>query len=266
MADRYSFLPTSFPKLPLRLMDYSLLAALFGISAAVLMGFSKTGLPGAATPAVALMAAAFPEHAELSVGAMLPLLLIGDVFAVVRRGHKAQWGRLWRLFPYVLLGMVPGYLVLSWLSGTQLRPVLGGLVLALLGLELARKWLGWNDIPERWWVVGPTGFLAGFSTIVGNAGGPVMSLYLLSQGLAKEAFIGTCAWFFFLLNLSKVIPFWSAGMLNRQTLTIGLVLGPVTLAGGLFGLWLLERISQRAFNGLMLILAGVAGLWLLAMR
>lgn len=246
-------------------MDYSLFALLLGISAAVLMGFSKTGLPGAATPAVALMAAAFPQNAAMSVGAMLPLLLIGDVFAVVRRGRDAQWWRLWGLFPYVLLGMGPGYLVLWWLTGEQLRPVLGGLVLGLLGLELVRQRLGWNEIPDRWWVVGPTGFLAGFATIVGNAGGPVMSLYLLSQGLAKEAFIGTCAWFFFLLNLSKVIPFWSAGMLNRQTLSIGLTLGPVTLVGGLFGLWLLHRISQRSFNAMMLLLAALAGVWLIVM-
>lgn len=246
-------------------MDYSLFALLLGVSAAVLMGFSKTGLPGAATPAVALMAAAFPHNAAMSVGAMLPLLLVGDVFAVARRGHNAQWWRLWKRFPYVLLGMGPGYLVLWWLTGDQLRPVLGSLVLGLLVLELIRQQRGWNEIPNRWWVVGPTGFLAGFATIVGNAGGPVMSLYLLSQGLAKEAFIGTCAWFFFLLNLSKVVPFWSAGMLNRQTFAIGVGLSPVTLAGGLFGLWLLQRISQRAFTMMMLLLTALAGVWLIVM-
>jgi hypothetical protein len=116
-------------------MDYSLIALLLGVSAAVLMGFSKTGLPGAATPAVALMAAAFPQNAAMSVGAMLPLLLVGDVFAVARRGRDAEWWRLWRLFPYVLLGMGPGYLVLWWLSGEQLRPVLGCLVLGLWLLQ-----------------------------------------------------------------------------------------------------------------------------------
>jgi uncharacterized membrane protein YfcA len=228
------------------------------------MGFSKTGLPGAATPAVALMAGAFPQNAELSVGAMLPVLLIGDVFAVVRLGRNAHWGRLLGLFPYVALGMIPGYLVLWWVRGNQLRPILGGLVLALLLLEVARQKLGWTRIPERWWFVGPTGFLAGFSTTVGNAGGPVMSLYLLSQGLVKEAFVGTCAWFFFLLNLTKVLPFWSAGMLTRETLRVGLTLAPVTLVGGLLGIWLLRRVPQRWFNVLMLLLTALAGIWLIA--
>jgi len=246
-------------------MEGLLIPVLFGALAAVLMGFAKTGLPGAAMPAVALMTAAFPLDAELSVGAMLPVLLVGDVFAVARLGRNAQWRRLLALFPYVLLGMAPGYLVLWCLSGNELRPVLGALVLALAALEIARQWGGWMRIPERWWFVGPTGFLAGFSTTVGNAGGPVMSLYLLSQGLVKEAFVGTCAWFFFLLNLTKVVPFWANGMLNRQTLAVGLALAPITLAGGLLGLWLLRRIPQSAFNVLMLLLATLSGLWLILM-
>jgi hypothetical protein len=78
--------------------------------AALLVGFSKTGLPGAAIPAVALMAEAFREDTKLSVGAMLPILLVGDSFALAYYRRHAHWARLWELFPYVLAGMVPGYL------------------------------------------------------------------------------------------------------------------------------------------------------------
>ena len=70
-----------------------------GACAAVLIGFSKTGLPGAAIPAVALMAAAFPGSAERSVGAVLVVLLAGDVFAVAWFRRHAQWRRLLALFP-----------------------------------------------------------------------------------------------------------------------------------------------------------------------
>jgi uncharacterized membrane protein YfcA len=90
-----------------------------------------------------------------------------------------------------------------------------------------------------------------------------MTIYLLSQGLLKEEFVGTCAWFFFLLNLSKVIPFATQGMLTGESVGFGLALGPVTLAGALVGAWLLPRIPQRFFNVLMFLLAGVAGLWLI---
>lgn len=244
-------------------MDLTPIGCLLGASAAVLMGFSKTGLPGAAMPAVTLMAAAFPQDAQASVGAMLPLLLIGDVFAVTWFRRHAQWDRLWRLFPYVVLGVIPAYFLLSWLPGNALRPVLGWMVLVLLALELARHGLGWTRMARHWPFVAGTGFLAGFGTTIGNAGGPVMTLYLLSQGLVKEQFVGTCAWFFFLLNLSKVIPFGAAGMLTRETLGIGLALGPATLAGALAGIWLLPRISQRVFDAIMRLLTAVAGVWLI---
>ncbi len=232
-------------------------------AAAVLVGFSKTGLPGAATPAVALMATAFPGNAELSVGATLVVLLVGDVFAVSWFRRHAQWDRLWGLFPYVLVGMVPAYLVLLWLADRQFRLVLGWLILALLTLELLRKRSHWAHVPERWWFAGSMGVLAGFASTVANAGGPVMTVYLLSRGLLKEQFIGTCAWFFFLLNLAKVVPFWTQGMLTAHTIGFGLALSPIAVAGAVVGRWLVPRVSQRLFDLLVTFLAAAAAMWLI---
>jgi uncharacterized membrane protein YfcA len=140
--------------------------------------------------------------------------------------------------------------------------MVGGLVLVLVLMELARQRLGWTQMPKQRWFTGTAGFLAGFCTTVANAGGPVMTIYLLNHGLPKQQFVGTCAWFFFILNLSKVIPFAMQGMLTTQSVTFGLALGPVTIAGALVGAWLLGRIPQRWFNVLMFVLAGAAGLWL----
>lgn len=234
-----------------------------GACAAILVGFSKTGLPGTAIPAVALMAAAFPEGAHLSVGAMLVVLLVGDVFAVSWYRRHAQWDRLLGLFPYVVLGMVPAYLVLLWLDERQFRPALGGLILVLLALERIRQRTPWTRLPERWWLTGGAGFLAGFSSTVANAGGPIMTIYLLSRGLLKEQFIGTCAWFFFLLNLAKVVPFWSQEMLTPQTVGFGLALSPVAIAGAFVGRWLVPRVSQRIFDFLVTLLAAAAAVWLI---
>ena len=245
-------------------MQLNPLSILLGAGAAILVGLSKTGLPGAAAPAVALMAAAFPGNTELSVGAMLAILLVGDVFAVTWYRRHAQWDRLWRLFPYVLVGMVPAYLVLLWLDERQFRPALGGLILTLLALEWLRKRSGWTQLPDRWWLAGGTGFLAGFSSTVANAGGPVMTIYLLSRGLLKEQFIGTCAWFFFLLNLAKVIPFWTQHMLTAETVGFGLALSPVAIAGAFVGRWLVPRVSQRAFDLAVSVLAAGAAIWLIS--
>lgn len=244
-------------------MPLSPFSWLLAASAVVIMGFSKTALPGAAILAVVLMAAAFPENAALSVGAMLPVLLVGDVLAVFWFRRQAQWGQLLRLAPFVLVGMVPGFLVLTWLGDNQLRPLLGWLILGMVVLEWFRGRLALKKLPERWWFAAVCGALAGFGTMVANAGGPVMNLFLLSQRILKEQFVGTCAWFFFLINLTKVVPFWKQGMLNPETLAYGLTLSPAAIGGGVIGLWLLPRLSQRWFNLLVWVLSGGTALWLI---
>lgn len=235
----------------------------FGGLAAVFMGFAKTGLPGASILAVVLMAQGFRHDAELSVGAMLPVLLIGDLFAVGFYGRFTSWKRLLRLFPYVAVGMIGGLLVLRAVEGNQLRPILGGLILALFLLEMARRYLRWKEVPHRWWFALGTGLLAGFGTAVGNAAGPVMTMYLLSHELPKDKFLGTCAWFFFIVNLLKIVPFSLEGMITAETLTFDLYAVPMTLIGIAVGRWVFRRISQGLFDLLILILAATAAVWML---
>jgi uncharacterized protein len=226
--------------------------------AAWLVGLSKTGLPGVSIPAIVLMAEAFPENARQSIGETLPLLLAGDVFAVLWFRRHADWGRLLRLLPYVLLGMLSGVWVLMKLQGNQLRPVIGVMVLAMFGLELGRHAFGWNRFPHRWWFAAISGFLAGFTTFVANAAMPVMTVYLISQDFDKEKFIGTSAWFFFILNLSKLPAYCMMSVLTPAMLPLNLWLAPVTWLGAVCGVFLLARIPQRAFNVLALALAGLA--------
>jgi uncharacterized membrane protein YfcA len=228
------------------------------------MGLSKTGLPGVSIPAIALMAAAFSDNAEASVGALLPVLLVSDVFAVAYYRRHAQWNRLLALLPCVVLGMIPGYMVLHYFEGNELRPILGMLILSLFVLEVARRTFGWNHIPQHRLFVVVLGILAGFATMVGHAAGPVMALYLVACGLDKEQFIGTCAWFFFILNLTKVIPYWTQGLLSPEILGTSLWVSCVAVCGALLGIRLLPKIPQVIFNRLVIALTGLAGIWLLA--
>ena len=237
---------------------------LWGSAAALLVGASKTGLPGAAIPAVLLMTEAFSENAKLAVGALLPVLLIGDVFAVAWHRRHAQWDRLLRLFPYVALGMVPGWILLHQLEeGNDLRPVLGVLILALLALEVCRRRFAWHHVPGRWWFVGAMGVLAGFTTIVAHAGFPVMAIYLISQQMNKREFIGTAAWFFLIVNLSKLPVYLAENMITPATLQFDLYLAPVAVLGAFLGLYVLVRIPQRLFDTLALSLAGAAAVRLI---
>jgi len=243
-------------------MDSSPVNWLPAAVSAILVGLSKTGMPGVAIPSVWLMAEAIHD-AKLSVGAITPLLILGDVFAVAYYRRHAQWDRLWRLFPFVVAGMIPAMVILRFTSGEQLRPALGGLILALLTLELGRKWFGWNNVPNAGWFVGLMGFLAGFGTALGNAAGPVMGIYLVATKLPKQQFMGTSAWFFFLVNVSKVLPYVAMGMITAGTVSFGLVLAPVVVISSVLGVAMLPYIPQRLFDSVVLALAALGGVRLI---
>jgi uncharacterized membrane protein YfcA len=246
---------------------------MLGIAAALIVGFSKTGLPGIGIVMVPLMAAIF--GGRLSVGATLPLLIFGDIFAVLWYRHHARWDKLGELIPWVLLGIGAGTALL-WVTGLQggstdiLNIVIGVLVLAMLGLNLAR--LRWGDrlVPSSRLGLISTGTAAGFSTTVSNAAGPIMSIYLTGMGLPKNQFMGTTAWYFFIFNLTK-LPIYALlslvlpgkPMVNAGTVAFDLVMLPVIIIGAVVGKWMFPRISQKVFDMLVLVLAGAAALKLI---
>jgi uncharacterized membrane protein YfcA len=240
----------------------NLLSYLLGALAALLVGLSKTGLPGVSLPAILLLIATLGDARQAN-GAMLPVLLVADVFAVVWFRRHAQWDRLVWLFPAVVAGMVPGWVILTRLTAEQLTPVIGWVVLIMVVLELCRQRLGWENVPRQWWFAGMMGFVAGFSTIIAHAAMPVMTIYLLSQGMDKEKFIGTAAWFFFIVNLSKIPFYVAAGLITAETLHFDLFVAPVAIVGGLLGVTLLAHIPQKLFNTLALALAGAAAAMLI---
>jgi uncharacterized membrane protein YfcA len=242
-----------------------MISLLLGAAAALLVGLSKTGVPGVSLPAILLMAEAFPGAEKMSVAAIMPILLLGDCFAVGYYRQHAQWKRLWSLFPYVLAGMIPGWFVLLWAEDQQFRLVLGWMVLILLALELGRTRLGWDHIHAQWWFTALLGLLAGFGTMVGNAAGPVMSIFLISQGMQKEQFMGTWAWFFLIVNLSKVplllaLELFSVNMVTPDMLWFDLCVLPLVVLGALVGRRVFHIIPQKVFDPLVLLLAGAAAL------
>ncbi|MFZ1934818.1 MAG: sulfite exporter TauE/SafE family protein [Thermoguttaceae bacterium] len=238
----------------------TLLSILLASASAFLVGLSKTGLPGVSILGIVLMTEAYPRDARYSVAAIVPVLLVGDVFAVAWFRRHADWGRLVRLLPWVLLGMIPGVFALREFEGNRLRPIIGGLVLGMLAIELCRQWFGWQRMPHRWWFAAATGFLAGFTTFVANAAMPVMTIYLVSQDFDKQRFIGTAAWFFLILNVSKVPPYCAMGMLTWKMLPTAAALAPLVILGALVGVYVLARIPQRFFDALALVLAGMAAI------
>ena len=173
---------------------------------------------------------------------------------------RSKNGDLWGLLPFVIVGMAPAILVLRVISNDLLRPVLGGIVLVLLGLEVLRRRYGWSNAPHTWWFAATMGFLAGFATTTGNVAGPVMSVYLISRGLPKEGFMGTAAWYFFIVNVAKVPFFCWLGMITMETVRFDLWAAPFVVVGALIGVRVLPIIPQRVFNTVVLMLAALVAL------
>lgn len=244
-------------------MHFNPLSWLLAAVAAALVGLSKTGIPGVSIPSIWLMAEAFGPDARLSVGAITPLLVVADVFAVAFYRRHAQWKMLWRLCPFVIAGMIPAMVLLGYASNAVMKPVLGWLILIVLTLELCRQRFQWQNVPHAWWFLGSMGFLAGFGTALGNAAGPVMGLYLVAVGLPKEQFMGTSAWFFFLVNVSKIPFYIGLEMVTVQTTLFDLWLVPVVVLSSLLGAAILPRIPQRLFNATVMILAAVGAVRLI---
>lgn len=234
---------------------------MLGIAVGLIVGLAKTGLPGCGILAVPLMAMVFP--AKESVGALLPLLIVGDICAVSFYHSHAQWKKLFELFPCVLGGIALGAFVLWKIDNTQLKPVLGLLILGLLGLEICRRRFGWVNFPHQLWFVIVMGSLAGFATTLGNVAGPIMNIYFISKGFQKSEFMGTSAWYFLIFNCVKVPIYGGLGMINQTTLMFDLCLVPAVLIGAFAGRSLLRVVPQRAFNFLVLLLAALAAVRLL---
>lgn len=232
-----------------------------GVVAAFLVGMAKTGVPGLGILVVPLLAWIFP--AKTSVGTLLPLLLLGDVAAVLLFRRHADWRVLRQLAPWTVAGMAAGAWALYQLEDELLRPLLGFLILLLVAIELGRKRLAWLNVPHQAWFTGGAGMLTGFATTIGNVAGPVMNIFLIGKGFDKKAFMGTVAWFFLLINASKVPLFVSLGMIRPDTLKFDLLVAPAALAGAFAGRRLLHALSDKAFHTLVLILAVAAGLRLL---
>lgn len=240
------------------------------VGGAFFVGVSKTGIAGLGMLFVVMFAQVLP--AKQATGLVLPLLCFGDLIAVASYRQHTQWKFLWRLFPWTAAGVVIGYFALGRIGNREAQVMIGVIVLALLGLHLARrkrsasaKATADNEalVSAPRWFAPTIGVLAGFTTLVANAAGPLMAIYLLAMRLPKMEFVGTGAVFFMLLNLFKVPFMVNLGLITRESFALNLWLAPAVFLGAWLGRKLLVKIDQRLFENLALGLSAVAGVKLL---
>ncbi len=232
-------------------------------SAAACVGISKSGLAGLSMVHVIVFAHVF--GARLSTGVLLPLLIVGDIFAVRALGRHAQWDHIRKLLPASLAGVVIGTGLMSRMSEEAFRPFIGTIILSLTMLQTVRLWRPkwFESVPRSQWFSISMGVIAGLTTMVANAAGPVIALYLLAVSLPKDEFVGTSAWFFLVLNICKIPFSVSLGLIDGWSLLIDAALIPLVWLGLYLGRSIVRRLAQTWFDMLLLVFTGVASIRLL---
>lgn len=258
--------------MPLQILDLPPYAWALLVFAALLIGISKTALPGVNTLSIAIFAAFLPP--KESTAALLLMLIVGDVFALISYRRHADWKTLIRLIPAVAVGLVAGALFLAFANDSWVRRAIGVILLLLVAFNawqrLCKARMGFEPAgtassTQSGGALARSGYgsLGGFTTMVANAGGPPMSLYFLSVGFPVKAFLGTAAWFFAVINLVKVPIMAGLGLFVPEVLSLALLMVPGVVAGALIGRWIASRIQQRAFEYAILLFTALGALYLL---
>ncbi len=219
---------------------------------ALLIGMSKTGMQGISTISIPLLAIAF--GAKPSTGLILPMLCLADVVAVIYYRRSAQWKHILRLLPTAIAGFfialaVDRALPQAWFKYLMAASIFAGMaVMFYTGRQGAK-----TDLTGKWWYTASFGLLGGFATMIGNAAGPIMSVYLLSVRLPKYAFVGTAAWFFLVVNYLKLpLQAFVWKNITVSSLAAGAMCVPFILLGALVGIRLVRRMPERGYKAFII--------------
>ncbi|MEL7532188.1 MAG: sulfite exporter TauE/SafE family protein [Bacteroidota bacterium] len=218
----------------------------------LIVGMSKTGVAGVYNITLPILAIIF--GGKDSTGILLPILLMADLFGVAYYNRAADWSYIWKIFPWAFAGVIMGTWVGDSISDQWFNRLLAIVILLGIAIMLFMEFRKSKEVPDHWWFAGLMGLLAGFTTMVGNAAGPIMAVYLLAMRLPKNAYIGTQAWFFMLINLSK-LPFhifvWDT--ISPSSLLLDFSLLPAIGLGAVLGVWIIKHISEAVYRKFIII-------------
>lgn len=247
----------------IQMIDLNWMQWILVILTAFLIGFSKTGISGMMMLAVPVLASEF--GGKDSTGIILPMLLVGDIFAIWYYRKNVEWKNVFKPLPWAFIGLVLGVVVGNNISDKTFVMLIGIIVLFCLGILVYTEKKGQNFVvPNDAWFYILVGILSGFSSMIGNAAGSIFSIYLLALGFKKNNFMGTNAWFFFIINFTKIplqILVWHN--IGIKSLTIAGLMIPVITIGALLGFIILKKINEKYFRYLVIAMTAIAAFKLL---
>lgn len=241
------------------LQDLSLLDIATVSVAAFILGLSKSGIKGISIIIVAMLVFVF--GAKASTGILLPMLIIGDVFAVIYYNRHAQWSFLFKLLPPMIIGVLVATYVGERIPEDLFRKSMAIIILVSVVMMIWWDKRKSKDVPDNLLFAGAFGFTAGFTTMIGNLAGSFANLYFLAMQLPKNAFIGTTAWLFLIINIFKV-PFhiWSWETISWSTAIVSFSFAPFIFLGLFIGVRLLKKVNDRLFRRFILLATAVGAI------
>ncbi len=232
------------------LPDPSLWWVLIGCS--ILVGFSKTGVAVAGMTVVPIMAVVF--GARPSTGLLLPLLCIADLGAIIYYRRSCSWYHLFRLLGWAIVGLFAGIVIDHFVPLEMFKYLIAFSIMisvVVLLLNELRKHQG--DTPQKGWVMAAYGVIGGFATMIANAAGPILSVYLLSIKMPKMLFVGTNAWFFMMLNYTKLpLQIWVWDNIHLDSLLAALVMIPFIALGSWIGVTFIKKIPENVYHKIVI--------------
>lgn len=240
-------------------VDISMMGWVVAIAGSFLLGVAKGGIKGFGAIITTMLALTFGSKA--STGIIMPLLMVGDFFAVIYYNRHAQWAYLWKLMPWMVIGVLVGVWYGKDLPEDTFKRGMAILILSSVILMWLLDRVKKIQVPDNRLFAAIMGGISGFATMVGNLAGPFSELYFLAIRMPKEMFIGTAAWLFFITNIIK-LPFhiWSWKTIHPQSLYIDLILLPALLLGLWAGIALVKVVKQQQFRLIIMVLTALGAL------
>lgn len=230
---------------------------------AVILGMAKAGIQGLGILTVPIFAYLF--GAKNSTGILLPIICFADAMAIMYYRRDLQLKNIFKLLPWTLAGLVLALLVDHLIPPTAFKQLMAFCV--LLGL-LVMFWSERKDqissITTSFWYAPLFGLMVGFATMIGNAAGPILTVYLLSMRLPKYEFVSTAAWFIMFVNLLKVpLQVFVWDNISFKVFVLDLYTIPFLAIGAFMGFKLVKIIPEKLFRQLMIILTVASAAMLL---
>ncbi len=242
--------------------NISMTAWVLAFTAALVIGLSKAGIKGIAIVNVTLMALAF--NAKESTGIVVPLLVFGDIFAVIYYNRHAQWRYIIRFLPWMLFGIILGVFIGNDLNEKTFKIGMAIIILVSVGMMYWWDRRKSKSVPTHWLFAGAVGTVAGITTMIGNLGGAFSNLYFLAMRVPKNEFIGTAAWLFLIINILKLpLHIFVWGTITVDTLLFDLKLIPGILLGIILGIRIVKVIKEDFYRKMILVLTALGAVMIL---